>query len=73
MLSSTQYEFRKGRGTRDCLALLTTDISSSLEIKEQTVVSFKRKTDGLGNNEHEPELKGYAVEKNFVVNSSARI
>jgi hypothetical protein len=31
ILPSTQYGFRKGRGTRDCLALLTTDISTSLE------------------------------------------
>jgi hypothetical protein len=40
MLSATQYGFRKGRGTRDCLALLTTDISTSLEMKEQTVAAF---------------------------------
>jgi hypothetical protein len=35
MLSSTQYGFRK-----ICLALLTTDISTSLEMKEQTVAVF---------------------------------
>jgi hypothetical protein len=31
---------RKRRSTRDCLALLMTDISTSLEMKEQTVVAF---------------------------------
>jgi hypothetical protein len=40
ILFSTQYGFRKGRGNRDCLALLTTDISTSLEMKEQTVAAF---------------------------------
>jgi hypothetical protein len=40
ILSSTQYVFRKGRGTRDFLALLTTDILTSLEMKEQTVAAF---------------------------------
>jgi hypothetical protein len=34
------YGFRKERGTRDCLAFLTTDISTSLEMKEQTVAAF---------------------------------
>jgi hypothetical protein len=32
MLSPTQYGFRKGKGTRDCLAMLTTDISTLFEI-----------------------------------------
>jgi hypothetical protein len=31
MMSPTQYGFRKGKGTRDCLAILTTDISTSFE------------------------------------------
>jgi hypothetical protein len=31
VLSSSQYGFRKGRGTRDCLALLTTDVQTSFE------------------------------------------
>jgi hypothetical protein len=39
-LSLTQYGFRKGRGTRDCLALLTTDISTSFEMNRQTVAAF---------------------------------
>jgi hypothetical protein len=40
ILSSNQYGFSKGRGTTDCLTLLTTDISTSLEMKEQTVAAF---------------------------------
>jgi hypothetical protein len=40
ILSSTQYDFSKGRGTPDCLALLTTDISTLFEIKKPTVVAF---------------------------------
>jgi hypothetical protein len=32
----TQYGFRKEKGTRDCLAMLTTDISKSFEMKKQT-------------------------------------
>jgi hypothetical protein len=39
-LSPFQYGFRKGKGTRDCLAMLTTDISTSFEMKKQTVVAF---------------------------------
>jgi hypothetical protein len=34
ILSPTQYGFRKGKGTRDCLAMLTTDISTSFEMKK---------------------------------------
>jgi hypothetical protein len=40
VLSPTQYRFRKGCGTRDCLAILTTDINNSLEMKEQAVAAF---------------------------------
>jgi hypothetical protein len=40
ILSSTQYGFGKGRGTRDFSALLTTVISTSLDMKEQTVAAF---------------------------------
>jgi hypothetical protein len=40
MLSSTQYGFKKGRDTGDFLALLSTDILTSLEMKEQTVAAF---------------------------------
>jgi hypothetical protein len=40
ILSKSQYGFRKGRGTRDCLALLTTDIQTSFEMKQQTVAAF---------------------------------
>jgi hypothetical protein len=40
ILSTTQYGFRKERGKRDCLALLTTDISTSFELKKQTVAAF---------------------------------
>jgi ribonuclease HI len=39
-LSPTQYGFRKGKGTRDCLAILTTDIKTSFEMKNQTVAAF---------------------------------
>jgi hypothetical protein len=39
-LSSIQYGFQKGRGTRDCLALITTDLQTSFERKQQTVVAF---------------------------------
>jgi hypothetical protein len=35
ILSPTQYDFRKGRGTQDCLVLLTTDISKSIQMKKQ--------------------------------------
>jgi hypothetical protein len=40
ILSPTQYGFRKGKGTRDCLAMLTTDISTSFDMKVQTVAAF---------------------------------
>jgi hypothetical protein len=40
ILSPTQYDFSKGRGTPDCLVLLTTDISTLFEIKKPTVVVF---------------------------------
>jgi hypothetical protein len=40
VLSSSQYGFCKGRGTRDCLALLTTDVQTSFEKKQQTVAAF---------------------------------
>jgi hypothetical protein len=31
---------REGKGPRDCLAILTTDINNSFEMKEQTVAAF---------------------------------
>jgi hypothetical protein len=34
VLPPTQYGFSKGTGTRDCLAILTTDINNSFEMKE---------------------------------------
>jgi hypothetical protein len=40
MLASTQYGFRKGKGTKDCLAILTTDINNSFDMKEHTVAAF---------------------------------
>jgi hypothetical protein len=40
VLSPTQYGFRKGRGMRDCLAILTVDINNSFEMKEYTVAAF---------------------------------
>jgi hypothetical protein len=40
VLSPTQYGFRKGKGTRDCLAILTTDFNNQFEMKEQTVAAF---------------------------------
>jgi hypothetical protein len=39
-MTSSQYGFRKGRGTKDCLALLTTDVNTSFERKHQTVAEF---------------------------------
>ncbi len=40
MLSPTQYGFRKGHETRDCLAILSTDIQISFERKQQSLVGF---------------------------------
>jgi hypothetical protein len=40
ILSPTQYGFRKEKGTRDCVAILTTDISTSFEMKKQNVAAF---------------------------------
>jgi hypothetical protein len=40
ILSPTQCGFRKGRGTKDCVALLSTAIQSSFERKQQTLVGF---------------------------------
>jgi len=40
ILSPTQFGFRKGKGTRDCLALLSSDIRISLEEKKYTLASF---------------------------------
>jgi hypothetical protein len=39
ILSPTQYGFRKRKGTRDCLAMLTTDISTSFEMKKQIMAA----------------------------------
>jgi Reverse transcriptase (RNA-dependent DNA polymerase) len=38
--SPSQYGLRKGRGTRDCLVLLSKDIQISFERKEWTLVTF---------------------------------
>jgi hypothetical protein len=40
VLSPTQYGFRKKKGTRDCLTILTTDINNSFEMKKQAVAAF---------------------------------
>jgi hypothetical protein len=40
ILSPSQYGFQKGHGTRDCLVLLTTDVQTSFELKQQTVAAF---------------------------------
>jgi hypothetical protein len=40
VLFATQYGFRKGEGTRACLAFLLTDINNSFEMKIQTVAAF---------------------------------
>jgi hypothetical protein len=40
MLSNTQYGFRTECGTRDCLAILSTDIQTSCERKQQTLCAF---------------------------------
>jgi Reverse transcriptase (RNA-dependent DNA polymerase) len=40
ILSKSQYGFRKGRGTRDCLAIFTTDVQISFEKKQETVAAF---------------------------------
>jgi Reverse transcriptase (RNA-dependent DNA polymerase) len=39
-MTSCQYGSRKSRGTRDCLALLTTDVQISFERKQPTVAAF---------------------------------
>ena len=40
LLSDTQYGFRRGKGTNDCLALLASDIRVAFERKEQTASVF---------------------------------
>jgi hypothetical protein len=35
------YGFQKGRKTRDCLALLTSDVQTSFERKQQMEAAFK--------------------------------
>jgi hypothetical protein len=40
ILSPTQYGFRKRKCKQDCLAMLTTNISRSFEMKKQTVAAF---------------------------------
>jgi ribonuclease HI len=40
VISASQYGFRKGKGTRDCLSLLSTDIRISFEEKKNTLASF---------------------------------
>jgi hypothetical protein len=40
ILSPTQHGFRKGKGTRNFRAMMTTDISTSFEMKKQTVAAF---------------------------------
>jgi hypothetical protein len=40
ILSPMQYGFRKGRQTRDCVALLSTAIQTYFEYKQQTLVGF---------------------------------
>jgi hypothetical protein len=44
VLSLTQYGFREGKGTKDCLAILTKDINYSFEKEEQTVANLHSKT-----------------------------
>lgn len=39
-LSETQYGFRRGKGTQDCLALLATDIQLAFNRKEEMVAVF---------------------------------
>jgi hypothetical protein len=38
--SPSQFGFRKGRGTRDCLSLLSSDIRISFEQKKKTLAAF---------------------------------
>jgi hypothetical protein len=40
ILSPSQFGFRKGRGTRDCLSLLSSDIRISFEQKKKTLAAF---------------------------------
>jgi hypothetical protein len=40
ILSPTQYGFRKGRGTRDCVPLLSKTIQTSFGYKKLTFVGF---------------------------------
>jgi hypothetical protein len=43
------YVFRKGWETCDCLALLTTDLQTSFERKQQTVAAFINKSGAYDN------------------------
>jgi hypothetical protein len=40
ILSGTQFGFRKGRGTMDCLAVLTTEVKTAFHLKNQVLAAF---------------------------------
>ena len=40
ILSPTQYGFRKGKSTRDCIAIITADIKIGFQEKMYTIVVF---------------------------------
>jgi hypothetical protein len=40
ILSETQFGFRKGKGTTDYLAVLTTEVKTAFHLKNQVLVAF---------------------------------
>jgi hypothetical protein len=49
ILSWTQFGFRKGKGTTDCLAVLTTEIKTAFHLKNQVVAAFLDITEAYDN------------------------
>ena len=68
ILSPTQYGFRKGRGTRDCLAILATKIKIAFAAKQVVVAAFCDISNAYGE-VHVPSLirslDGYGLPANF--------
>jgi hypothetical protein len=40
ILSGTQFGFRKGEGTTNCLAVLTTEVKTAFHLKNQVLAAF---------------------------------
>jgi hypothetical protein len=40
ILSGTQFGFRKGKRTTDCLAVLTTEVKTAFHLKNQVLAAF---------------------------------